>query len=468
MVTIGIDKQTGEIIFEENGSRIYDPSQITYIKRHSNWKETVYKLSTNLIDEIDDNVESKRTIYTRIPKMLMEQDIKNKIAALHCGSYRIPDYNKKNDDDIRSDAEIASQKYAECNASSNIFKKNKQIKYYYTKKVPEFIEFYKAKDSDAEKKYYAEENIIKNLKDAEYKQQYDNEKNELLKYITDDERKITKNVNDCLTNISETVTKFASNATYKSFPNNTCTVTLHLPNSSCIENRIGNMLASGKISIKQRKVNDIKDDWILFCNGLILYTVGSIFNVNTSIQNVAVSSRYTELNKAFGSHSVVDFANCNFDRNSFSNINFANINPIDTIQAFSTGTSPTPKQNTQKPKTQPAKQKSPYEIECYNELSKQSLSIIDSGLNALYSRYGESILSKTEQNRFTSAVKDIFPKHEAERQIVELLIANECFSKYIISSEKQDAMTKIKVILSGNSLDGDVFLSNLEKMLGGN
>lgn len=471
MVTIGIDNQTGEIIFEENGIRIYDPSQITYIKRHSNWKARVYELSTNLKNEIDSNIENKRTIHTRVPEMLTEQEIKNKISLLHCNTYSITVYSKKSDNDISREAGDSARKYAECNATSNVFKKKKQIQELYNKKLPEFVEFYKAKDKAAEAKYYAEENIIKSLKDTEYKTQYENEKKGLQKYITDDERKITKDVTDCLSVISNSIIKIASNATYKSFPTNTCAVTLHLPSTSCIESRAGNLLTSGKISIKQRKVNDIKNDWNLFCNGLILYVVGSIFNVNTCIQNVSISARYTELNKAYGSNSVVDFANCNFDRNSFSNINFSNINPIDTIQAFSTGSISSSKQTAQKQKpsnAQNSKPKSPFEIECYNELSKNSLSIIDKGLKALFSRYGKSIFESSEKNRFSSAVKDIFPKNEAEQQIVELLIKNDCFAKYISESNKNDAETKIKDILSGNSLDGDVFLSNLKSMLGGN
>jgi hypothetical protein len=471
MVTIGIDNQTGEIIFEENGIRIYDPSQITYIKRHSNWKARVYELSTNLKNEIDSNVENKRTFHTRVPKIITEQEIKNKISSLYCNSYRITDYSKKSDSDINREADDSARKYAVCNATSNVFKKKKQTQELFNKKLPEFVEFYKAKDKDAEAKYYADENIIKSLKDAEYKTQYENEKNGLLKYITDDERKISKDATDCLSVISNSIIKITSNATYKSFPKNTCAVTLHLPNTSCIESRTGNILTSGKISIKQRKLNDIKNDWNLFCNGLILYIVGNVFNVNTCIQNVSISAKYTELNKAYGSNSVLDFANCNFDRNSFSNINFSNINPIDTVQAFSTGSIPSSKQAVPKqktPKTQTSKPKSPFEIECYNELSRNSLSIIDTGLKALFSRYGKSIFESSEKNRFSSAVRDIFPKNEAEQQIVELLLANDCFSKFINISSKNDTETKIKEILSGNNLDGDVFLSNLKSMLGGN
>lgn len=465
MVTIGIDNQTGEIIFEENGNRIYDPSQITYIKRHSNWKAKVFELSTNLKNEIEANIENKRTIYKLVPKMLTEQEIKNKISSLYCSSYRIVDYSKKKDNDIRRDAENASRKYATCNASSNMFKKKKQTQELFNKKLSEFIDFYKAKDADAESKYYSEENKVKAQKDSEYKTQYENEKKGLLKYITDDERQITKDVIECLSSISDSIVKFVSNATYKSFPSNTCSVTLHLPNISCIENRIGNILASGKISIKQRKNNEIKADWNMFCNGLILYVVGSIFNINTCIQNINISARYTELNKAFGSHSVVDFANCIFDRSSFSNINFSNINPIDTIQAFSTGGVPGAKQNVQKPKQQNTKPKSPFEIECYSELSNNSLNIIVAGLKSVFSRYGKSIFEEKAKRRLLSAIKDIFPKNEAEKQIVEMLINENCFSDYIDSASNSKAKTNIKAILSANTLDDNKFISNLENII---
>ncbi len=472
MVTIGIDNQTGEIIFEENGRRIYDPSQITYIKRHSNWKDRVYELSTNLKNEIDENIERNRTIHFQVPKVIDYFDIKNQIDNLNCSSYKIKDYSKRKDEDIRSDAQLAARKYAECNADSNIFKRKKQNQDIYNKKLPEFVEFYKAKDADAEAKHYREENTIKTQKDAEYKQQYENAKNDLSNFIKLDERLIVTRVTDCINSISKSKIPFIlQSCKYIKLPNYTCDILIQLPDDSCIEHRIGNILASGKISIKQRKQNDLKDDWKLCCSGLILLIVANVFNQNTNIQNVHVTARYKELNKAYGSQSVVDFTNCEFNRNSFSNINFSNINPIDTIQAFSTGSFPSVKQTAQKQRTQKVqntKPKSPFEIECYNELTQNSLSIIDTGLKALFARYGESLFALSEKNRFSSAVKDIFPKNEAERQIVELLLANDCFAKYITSSDKNAAKTKIKEILSGNNLDGDVFLSNLNSMMGGN
>jgi hypothetical protein len=468
MINIGIDNQTGEVIFEENGSRISNPSDITYIKRHSNWKERVYKLSINLKKEIDFNIENKRTIHTRVPKMLTDAEIKKKISSLICKSYIIVDYCKKKDEEIENEAKTASRKYAECNASSNIFKKKKQILELYNKKLPEFIEFYKAKDLDEEKKYYAEENKIKIQRDFEYKTQYDTKKNYLLDFISDDEEKIEKELNNCLKDIENNETDVHLSGSYKSFPNNTCSISIHLPDLSCIECRIGNMLASGKISIKQRKVNDIKNDWKLFCNGLILYVVGSVFNVNTCIKNVCVLATYTELNKAFGSHSVEDFANCSFDRCSFENINFSNINPIDTIQMFSTETIPVNKQKVKNKKVQNVMQKSPFEIECYSELSNNSLAIINMGLKVLFACYGDTIFLSNETNRFSSAIKDVFPMNEAERQVVELLLKHGCFSEFISASDKNVAEARIKEILAGNTLDGDVFLSNLKSMLGGN
>lgn len=467
MINICIDKQTGEIIFEENGNRIYDPSQITYIKRHSNWKAKVFELSTNLKNEIDESIERNQTIHYQVPKLIDYFEIKNKIDNLNCNSYIIIDFSKRKDEDIRKDAQIASRKYAECNANSNIFKKKKHIQELYNKKLPEFINFYKAKDADKESKYYADENKIKTQKDAEYKKVYENEKKELSKFITLDERLIVTKVTECINSISKAKVPFSLlSCKYNKLPNYTCDISIHLPNDSCIEHRIGNILASGKISIKQRKQNDIKDDWKMCCSGLILFIVANVFNQNTCIQNVNISAKYKELNTAYGSQSLVDFACCNFDRNSFERINFKNINPFDTIKAFSIGN--TPKTNATKQQTENTKAKSPFVIECYAELSSNSISIIFTGLKDLFSRYGKSIFEASEKNRFLSAVKDIFPKNEAERQIIELLVNNDCFSKFILSSQKDNAEKTIRKIIVENGLNEDDFINNLHSMLGEN
>lgn len=460
MVTIGIDNQTGEIIFEENGNRIYDPSQITYIKRHSNWKEKVFELSSNLKETIDNNIETKRTIYKQIPKMLTENDIRSKVSNLNCNYYIMSSYTHKAESSIKSAAYDAARKYAECNASKSIFTRNKQINDLCNKKLPEFVDFFKSKDTDEEEKFYREEKKIKTQKDSEYKTQYENDKNDLLKYITDDEKQINNSVRNCVKEIDNII---VSNCFYKSFPSNSCTIFITLPDSSCIEQRIGNILASGKISIKQRKVNEIQDDWYLYCNGLILYIAGKVFNVNTCIKNIIILAEYSKLNTAFGSRQNVIFAKCEFNRSEFSKINFSNINPIDTIKAFSNNNITETQQVTSKNKIQ--KSKSPFEIECYSELSNNSLNIIVTGLKSLFSRYGESIFEEKAKSRLLSAIKDIFPKNEAEKQIVEMLINENCFSGFIDSASKSKAESNIKKILSANSLDENKFISNLDAII---
>lgn len=469
MVTIGIDNQSGEILFEENGHRIYDPSQITYIKRHSNWKAKVYELSTNLKNEIDESIERNKTIHYQVPKLIDYFEIKNKIDNLNCNSYIILDYSKKKDEDIKNDAQTASRKYAECNANSNIFKKKKNIQKLYNKKLSEFIDFYKAKDADKESKYYADENKIKAQRDADYKKAYEDEKNELSKFITLDERLIVTKVTECINSISKTKVPFLLlSCKYNKLQNYTCDISINLPNESCIEHRIGNILSSGKISIKQRKQNDIKDDWKMCCSGLILFIVANVFNQNTYIQNVNISAKCKELNTAYGSQSLVDFACCDFDRNSFERINFKNINPLDTIKAFSIGNTPKVKPKVAKPKTENTKPKSPFIIECNTELSSNSISIIFAGLNNLFSIYGKSIFEASEQNRLLSAIKDVFPKNEAERQIIELLVNNACFSHFLLSSQKNITEKTIRKIIAENGLNEDDFINNLHLMLGEN
>ena len=465
MATIGIDNQTGEIIFEEYGRRITDPNQITYIKRHSDWKSKVYQLSTDLKNTIEDNIERNRSIHTRCPKMLTEQQIKQKVSQLNCNTYTISSFTKRAEYSIKNDAYEACRKYAECNASNNIFKRKSDIKKLSDKKLQEFVDFFYAKDSDAEIKYYKEENRIKQNKDNEYKQQYEKEKKNLLMFVSDDERQVNSSIMECLKTISDSVVPFKSSITYKSVSSHTCFAEIYLPDSSCIEQRLGNILASGKISIKQRKVKEIEEDWNLCCSGLILYIVASIFNVSTCIENVKICAKFIETNKALGSKSTVIFADCLFDRTTFATINFQNIDPNNTIQAFSANSKVKTQGTAPVPKATKSKVKSQYEIECSDELSQNSIAIIISVLKALLDRYGYLIFKIEEKNRLLSAIRDLFPKNEAEKQIVETLIFENCFADFIGSSTKPKAESNIKKVLSANSLDSDEFITGLDAIL---
>lgn len=471
MANIGIDKQTGEIIFEEYGRIITDPSEITYIKRHSDWKSKVYELSVSLQNEIDEKIEKYRSFHTLVPKMVTEESINKKIALLKCESWQIPIYKHEPDDIIKNKALVASKKYAICNASSNIIKRAKHINELQTRKMQEFIDFYKAKDSDAEAKYYTEQNIIKKQKDSEYKVQYEAAKRDLLKVTSDDERLINKMLSDSLKEFPSDFPNLSVKAIYKKGIKNTCAVIIQLPSMSCIETRKGNILASGKISLKNRSAKDIKEDWNICCSGLILYVVAKIFNVNTSIERVKIRAEYKSLDKALGSQSVLLFAECSFERTDFAIINFSQILPVSTIQAFSinqasskiSSNSTSMKKSGSKKTSTVKKTKSPFEIECIDELSKDTLSHVFEGLKSLNDRYGTSIFSN--EKRLLSALKDIFSNNDAELQILEQLISNKCISGLTNSDEKELAKKTIKDILSANGLpDIDVFIDNLKSL----
>ena len=136
-----------------------------------------------------------------------------------------------------------------------------------------------------------------------------------------------------------------------------------------------------------------------------------------------------------------------------------------TIQAFSANSKVKTQGTAPVSKATKSKVKSQYEIECSDELSQNSIAIIISVLKALLDRYGNLIFKIEEKNRLLSAIRDLFPKNEAEKQIVETLIFENCFADFIGSSTKPKAESNIKKVLSANSLDSDEFITGLDAIL---
>lgn len=427
--------------------------------------------------EIQSNINICRNINKKVPKIITENEIQIEISKISCEFYKIKPYPSKTIEEIEELAKNEAQRYARINATKNIFKRSAEIKKIANIKLNDFITLQKDKERNNEAIYLKNEEQVRIKKDAEYKTEYDNKCRPFVEKIIDDDNIINSNLTKLYSLNDKDLPPFSIAGTYSSNQSNTCTLYVELPSFDYIECR--KLTQTGKVSSVMRSSREMEDDYYFLKNGLLLYIAAKVFNVNTCIKAIHIEAETKELDPETGKIAITNEGYYLIDRNSFSKINFSLAEPSAAISKYKTYLKPIAKPSTVKnkplqktayktPKLKSVKQKSIYEIKCYDELSKQSLSIIDAGIKALYLHYGDSILTESEKNRFSSAVKDIFPKNEAERQIVELLLSNNCFSKYIDSSEKQDAIKKIKEILSGNNLDSDIFLSNLESMLGEN
>ena len=455
----------GEVTFEEYGRQITDPSEITYIKRHSDWKSKVYELSLNLMNQIDSNINSKRNTYKYTPKLITNSEIQNIINNLQCKTYSIATYKNESFQEINNKALQDSNRYAEINASKKPFwKKDKNRKELAAKKLQEFIDFYKDVDAEKEAKYYEHENNVKQQKDSEYLHIFNDEKNSYLKIITDNEKDINNMLIDSLNDFSKKfdITNITSN--YNKNLDNTVIITVSLPNDECIEFRKGNMLASGKISVKQRPEKEIIQDWYIFCYGIILNMVATVFNVNTCIKKVLINTKYSELNKVTGNIVQKDFINCLFERNTFEKINFTNIDPELTVKNFETTIPKINKQITNKSATAKKTKKRKYEIQDSSELSNISIDIIITSFKTLIDTYSVDFFEEKNEHRFLSAIKDILPKNESEQQLVRLLVENHFLSE-LVNKKSGSEQNVIDVMIDNNITEYDRFLSELKKLL---
>ena len=464
MATITMNNM-GEIIFEEYGRIITDPSEITYIKRHSDWKTKVYQLSMNLMKEIDNNIESCRNCYKNVPSLIKTSEIQNAINNLHCNTYTIPSYEKESFQIINNKAVQDANRYAEINALKKPFwNKKKNKKEMAAKKLQEFIDFYKDKDADKEAKYYENENNIKKSKDADYLREFNDKKSSLLKIITDNEKEINTMLLNSLNDLKKDFAVESISGNYNQNLDNTAMVTVILPEKNSIEARKGNMLASGKISVKLRSEKDINSDWTIFCYGVILHIVSKIFNVNTCINKVLINAQYNEISKTTGNITVKDFTNGLYDRLSFEQINFKNIEPEMTVKSYEMSVKVKKQKTAPTPTKKNKKIKNKYEIEYSSELSNMTIDIVITGLKTLANKYDKTFFTFDNETRLLNAIKDILPKNEAEQQLIKIIVENHFISE--LQLLRADAESNILDVLADNNLsDKDRFLSELKEII---
>ena len=423
-------------------------------------------------EEIEENLSLCRNVHKRAPKVITEQEVKAELANIKCETYDIPQYNKKTNDELVHLAENACMNYAIANASKNLFKRGKSIETIFSLKREEFINFYENKEEDQENDYYASQKKIKQTKDAEFKADYDKKCEPYLDLIVDDEAKINLKLTECFDSIDsfhKDLPVFTVSGNYKSKKNNTCEITILLPSADdCIDQR--KILPSGNISSKTRDYTDIRQDYDIFMSGVAMYVSGKVFNVNTSIENIHITA------KGKDTIGMDVFAYYIVNRQQFSSIDFSLLQSDDfrLRYLFHSPTKPkvrvpinqasgtnaqkrtyaktSTKKQPSKVKTSANKKKSQQEISEKDELTAKSLDLVFSVLNLLFTNYGLEIFESKSRTRLLNAIRDLLPKNDGERELIEMLVSYYALSDMLEANKRSSAIKKIEQILFINGL----------------
>lgn len=458
MIELKVD-ENGKFFFTENGQIITDSTRIRYIKRYiiPDWKEQVCILSETLMKEITQSINEKINFYKNIPKVITEVNVHHSIDNLICKTYEIPKYEGITVNEIKTKAKKDSIRYAKINTTDISFlKRNKAQRKICSEKYAEFLELHQELNLKKEKLYYSNMADIKKEKDKEFYFQYKTEKQLLEKLIQNDMTIINQFLSDYLNFLNANIKGLKIKGAYNIIEG--CKIEIILPNNSCIESRKAKILSSGRISVKQRNINEINSDWYTFCNGLILNIAGNIFNINTNIQKIFIIAKYVEMNQTIGLPEYKKRLNCCFLRNLFCEINFENIDPNKTVRLFDFKNENI--RNKDIPSNYSNKNNN-LKITRIDELSEKSFETLLENLNFIKNKFGLSIFSEKNNHKLISISKDVLFDHKAEKELLIICINNNVFSDLLKNDKTTSLIILEQILLDNEFIDYKNFLSNI-------
>ena len=94
------------------------------------------------------------------------------------------------------------------------------------------------------------------------------------------------------------------------------------------------ILKSGKLSVKQKTQTEINRDYATSVVGLGFFFAGIIFNISPAITTVSIAGYTQRVNRQNGNLEDEYVYSIAFDRNIFSSMNIAEVDPLQAIHSF--------------------------------------------------------------------------------------------------------------------------------------
>jgi len=116
--------------------------------------------------------------------------------------------------------------------------------------------------------------------------------------------------------------------------NKTFLLDLDLPEIENIPEKTASILQSGKLSVKTKSEKQIKEDYAKCVTGLGFLISGITFMASVGIENVVISAYTQRINNADGLEKDDYIYSIEFNRETFSKINYSKFEPIEAFKNF--------------------------------------------------------------------------------------------------------------------------------------
>lgn len=330
-LNVKLDKNNNPIVEDNYGNVITDENLLRTIRRTQEYKDAYQRLSQAVYNKITDKNASFIEIYKHTERPVRESTILKALEELQPETYEKKVFDKAEPTEDSIQRQLVDE--AKDKIKSILFwtLKEKRKHYVLSKLQDRYNEVHKKWIED--KKAFDEyEEGFKTEFDELSRQECEEKRNELKNIINGIDTYVDYKIENIISQI-ELPVEFSID--YEYHPEEfSLYLDIDLPEIEDMPTEIAQTLKSGKVSVKTKTQKQTAIDYSTCVCGLAFFFSGMFFNVSTKIKQIRVSGYTQRMNKKTNSINDDYVFSVQFDRPTFSRLNYRTINPVEQISHF--------------------------------------------------------------------------------------------------------------------------------------
>ncbi len=317
---------TGKIfIYDEHGDEITDENLMRKIKKTDIFKELSEDLCNKKKGEIEEENSKFIHIFKYTPGMMVDGFLPM-AEEYEIKPYSVPEPTL---DECRAMLEEKAKK----EVSSLLFWTNDEKRHEYVEShmATEYQKLLEKWQKDRDD-FEAREKEVKRADELKKKEEYEKIQKELHEKSASPEDYINKSIEHLLKSIALPL-EFSLDYEYDG-TKGYLLVDLDLPEIEHLPLKKVSILSGGNISIKDKTKKELNQDYLTCVCGLAFFFAGTLFNISTDIKKILISAYTQRVNIKTGNKDNEYVYSVVFDRNIFSGLNIANIDPLKGFDNF--------------------------------------------------------------------------------------------------------------------------------------
>lgn len=329
----GIDSSnevTVEVRYAED-NRLVSEDLYKFLKKKDSFKEALKNTFISIVQGYQDETDEVVDIYKLTAQPLSDSDVQKSLETLKPCVYAPSKFEvmEPNETTVKSQLEKEAQEQIK---SVLFWTNNSKRAAYVTENLSKRFNEEHAKWELSKKAFEEIEATKASKENKKYEDLYAAQKAELQGVLAGDLDFVTTRIDALLESLQMPV-EFSVSYEYIE-EEGLLKVLLDLPEIENYPKKKGTILANGKLSVKNKTKFEQNEEYATSVTGLAFFFAGMFFNVSTKITKICVNGYTQRINGKTGNTEDQYVYSVLFDREKFSTLNYAKINPIEAISTF--------------------------------------------------------------------------------------------------------------------------------------